>query len=157
MKNLIILITFFIIQQNFAQEVVRIPVGIISEPQTGQVKLELIHRKQMYNVHSDGIKDVYDAFVHSPKSVVFNNNIGKLYINALEGFVTIVYDDSCFKFIKRINHRFQSHDSSLFNNENTVFDYRYAYRKNNFNIFSGKPVESCFSHNKKYLWVSSNF
>lgn len=136
------------------QEVVHVPIGIESEPQTAPVKLKLIHRKQMYNVNPDTSSDVYDGCVHSPKSAVFNDSTDKLYINALEGYVTIVYNDSNFAYINRINHRFQSHDSLLFNNQYTVFNYKYAYRRNNYNIFSGKPVESCLSHNEKYLWVT---
>ena len=154
MKYFLILLIFFISQFISAQEVVHVPIGIESEPQTAPVKLKLVHRKQMYNVNPNSMQDVYDGRVHSPKSAIFNDSMGKLYINALEGFVTIVYNDSSFEFINRINHRFQSQDSSLFNNEHTVFNYKYAYRKNNFNIFSGKPVESCLSHDGKYLWVT---
>ena len=154
MKKYILPILFIIVQFLPAQEVVHVPIGIVSEPEMAPVKLELIHRKQMYNSNPDSTQDIFDGSVHSPKSALFNDSAGKLYVNALEGFVTIVYDDSSFSFIKRINHRFQSHDSVLFNNEHTVFDYKYAYRKDNYNIFSGKPVEACLSHSGKYLWVT---
>ncbi|HES59624.1 MAG: beta-propeller fold lactonase family protein [Calditrichaceae bacterium] len=156
MKINFIILSFVVVHFALSQEldVVHVPIGINSEPANAPVKLELIHRKQMYNTRPDSAADVYDGRVHSPKSAIFNALSHKLYINALEGYVTLVYNDSTFKFINRIDHKFQADDSSLFNNESTVFDYKYAYRKDSFNIFSGKPVESCLSHNGKYLWVT---
>ena len=154
MKYLLISLFLLIGSILSAQEVVYVPIGITSEPSSAPVTLKLIHRNQMYNPNPDSPDDIFDGRVHSPKSAIFNKSHHKLYVNALEGFVTLVYNDSTFKFIDRIDHRFQSHDSSLFNHEHTVFDYKYAYRRGNFNIFSGKPVESCLSHNEKYLWVT---
>lgn len=156
MKFISLILVFITFQFIYSQEleVIHVPIGIKSEPATAPVHLELVHRKQMYNVNPDSADDIYDGRVHSPKSAIFNTSQHKIYVNALEGYVTLVYNDSTFKFINRIDHKFQADDSSLFNNEYTIFDYKYAYRKDSFNIFSGKPVESCLSHNDKYLWVT---
>lgn len=156
MKFLFLISFIILFQFAYSQEleVVHVPMGITSEPVNAPVKLKLVHRKQMYNTNPDSANDVYDGRIHSPKSAIFNELKHKIYVNALEGYVTLVFNDSTFKFINRIDHKFQSDDSSLFNNESTVFDYKYAYRKDSFNIFSGKPVESCLSHNGKYLWIT---
>jgi len=57
--------------------------------------------------------------------------------------------------IKEIIHDFKNANNHLFlNNENTVFDYKYRDTYSNFNTFKGKPVESCMSHEGRYLWVT---
>lgn len=99
---------------------------------------------------------VYDSSIRSPKSVIFSVDGAKFYINSLEGFKTVVYDAKSLKKIKDINHIFTSNnDSKLFkNNESTVLNYKFHQKRKNLNSFSGKPVESCMSHNGKYLWVT---
>ena len=42
-------------------------------------------------------------------------------------------------------------------NPNFNFDatyYKFKTKKTNLNFFKGKPVEGCFSHNGKYLWIT---
>jgi DNA-binding beta-propeller fold protein YncE len=59
------------------------------------------------------------------------------------------------KKIKVIEHDFTETNQSLFKDgEYSAFDYKFQYRSSAFNIFKGKPVESTFSHNGKYLWVT---
>ena len=65
----------------------------------------------------------------------------------------IWFDLSTLNRIKVINHKFKQKDLILFK-DTSVFDYEFRNRKSQFNIFKGKPVESCFSHNGKYLWVT---
>lgn len=93
--------------------------------------------------------------VLSPKSVNFTADGKRIYINALEGFTTLVYSFPDLKQEAVIRHTFTKADASLFQGENTVFGYAY-YRKSpagDPNVFSGKPVEAAFSHQGKYLWV----
>jgi len=71
----------------------------------------------------------------------------------LEGFSTSVYGLDSMKRIKIIKHKFRSQNAYLFS-DTTVFGYKFQYRKKDYNIFSGKPVESCLSHGNKYLWVT---
>ena len=52
-----------------------------------------------------------------------------------------------------IKHRFGKQNSHLFQ-ETTLFDYRFRTKASKLNTFNGKPVEGCFSHNGKYLWVT---
>jgi len=155
MKSFYKYLFFFVFCNSiFSQEIVRVPIDTFSTPLESEVKLTLFLRFQHYNPSPAHPNDLYEVNINSPKSAIFLNDKSKLYINSLEGFTTVVYDVEEFKYMNRINHRFQANDSLLFNNQFTVFDYEYVYRKENQNIFSGKPVESCLSHDGKYLWVT---
>ena len=98
---------------------------------------------------------VYEKAINSPKSVTYSADGSKFYVNSLEGYVTVVFDSKTFKKLKEIHHKFDSKNNKLFkNNENSVFDYKFKQTKSEYNHFLGKPVESCLSHNGKYLWVT---
>jgi DNA-binding beta-propeller fold protein YncE len=100
-------------------------------------------------------KDVYDLDIYSPKSAIYSKDGTKFYVNSLEGYATVVYDANSFKKIKTIKHHFSDKNKHLFkNNENTAFNYQFKQKKDNFNHFFGKPVESCLSHEGKFLWVT---
>jgi DNA-binding beta-propeller fold protein YncE len=129
------------------------------------VNLTLEARNQHYNQNPTNAKDVFEKSINSPKSAVFTPDQKKLYVHSLEGYSTTVYDGTTWKKQKVITHKFGKHNDSLFkNSEYTVFDYKYrkkdgkgnqeAKERVNHNEFSGKPVESCLSHNGKYLWVT---
>ncbi len=120
---------------------------------TSPVKLQLIKKFQLMKRSTESIDNVFDKHVLSPKSAHFLSSKGKVYVNALEGFQTIVYSIETWEKLKVITHTFKSTEDSLFN-ANTVFGYKYANRTKDFNIFSGKPVEFTTSHNEKYLWVT---
>lgn len=147
-------IVLFLCTSVQASEIKRVAIGITSSPATSEVNLILIKRFQQYQSTPVDSNDIYDRQVNSPKSAIFLSNNTKFYINSLEGFRTAVYDAANLKPLNPIQHRFELSDSSLFNNETTIFDYHYAFRTNNYNVFSGKPVEACLSHNDKYLWVT---
>ena len=99
--------------------------------------------------------DRYDVAVSSPKSIIFSADGKKFYVNSLEGYTTIVYDAKRLVKLKEIKHVFDATNNSLFlRNESTVFGYEFRQKQQNFNYFMGKPVESCLSHNGKYLWVT---
>lgn len=119
--------------------------------------LELVHRFQHYDPTPDDPGDVYDEHVFSPKSVIFSADGAKAYVNALEGFATIVYDTRSFKKLKVIFHRFGPEQAGLFDPAETAA-YAQAFKAGNAppdpNQFSGKPVEGELSHGGRYLWVT---
>jgi DNA-binding beta-propeller fold protein YncE len=99
--------------------------------------------------------DISDREIYSPKSVRFSSDAKKIYINSLEGGRTVVYSWPGLKKLKTISHRFTSRNASLFQNEDTVFDYPYFSEPptGNKNEFVGKPVESELSADGRYLWI----
>lgn len=113
-------------------------------PSPGKVTLKLV-------------RQLHDRHVRSPKSVVFSADGKSFYVNALEGWETLVFDAETLTMDKVIRHEFSEEDHALFlDGETTLFDYGYNSRKPaaERNCFSGKPVESAFSHNGRYLWVT---
>ena len=98
---------------------------------------------------------VYDPSINSPKSAIYSKDGSKFYINSLEGYTTTVYDSKTLEKKKDIFHSFKDSNQFLFKNgETTAFDYPFKQERENLNHFKGKPVESCLSHNGKYLWVT---
>ena len=76
-------------------------------------------------------------------------------MQSLEGYTTSIYNASSKKRIGTIGHHFDASNDSLFKDgESTIYDYPYKQKRSQKNHFSGKPVESCFSHGGKYLWVT---
>lgn len=98
---------------------------------------------------------VYEPAINSPKSITYSKDGSKFYVNSLEGYTTIVFDSKSLKKLKEIRHEFTASNNKLFkDNENSVFDYKFKQTKAEYNHFLGKPVESCLSHDGKYLWVT---
>jgi len=98
---------------------------------------------------------VYEPAVNSPKSVTYTKDGSKFYVNSLEGYTTIVFDSKTLNKLKEIRHEFNESNNTLFkDNVNTAFDYKFKQDRKEYNHFLGKPVESCLSHNGKYLWVT---
>lgn len=138
----------------FSQSVSRTTVGNKSTG-NGEVTLELIARKQAFNSKPTNGSDAFETAINSPKSVVFAADGNKFYVHSLEGHKTAVFQTGTWKKLKEIKHEFNQANNSLFlNNETTVFDYPYYGEVKEKNTFEGKPVESCLSHNGKYLWVT---
>lgn len=131
------------------------PMGITSTPINAPVSMELVARFQHRVADTKDPNDHFDTSINSPKSINYQVEKKKFYVQSLEGHETVVYDLSAFKKLKVIPHSFTSQNQNLFKeNESAVFDYKFRFRESNFNIFKGKPVESCFSHHGKYLWVT---
>lgn len=152
MKTLLFPVLFvlaFALQAQVRQPVI----GTISIPDNKEIKLTLIARIQSYNPKPVDNMDFYDPDIVSPKSVAILEDKHKFYINSLEGYKTVVYDLMSYKKIKVINHDFKVADAHLFK-ENTVLNYNFISPPAQPNVFKGKPVESCFSHNGKYLYVT---
>lgn len=117
--------------------------------------LELQQTIQSYTSSDKDPLLTYDPAINSPKSVNYSADGTKFYVQSLEGYTTVVYDAMSLKKIKEIKHVFNQANASLFKNgESTVFDYTFKQNVANYNYFSGKPVESCFSHEGRYLWVT---
>jgi DNA-binding beta-propeller fold protein YncE len=97
---------------------------------------------------------ILDDDVYSPKSLNFSPDGTKIFVNALEGFSTLVYSFPDLKKIAVIPHKFSKRNASLFKDgETTLFDYRFYSRKDNLNVFSGKPVEGAFSRDGRFFFV----
>jgi len=135
-----------------AQNVIHIPIGEKSLPADAEIELSLIARIQNYNPNASDSSDVVNTHIDSPKSANILDEKNKCYIHSLEGCETLVFSLDSFRMLKVIKHSFNAADSKLFH-ENTALGYSFSY-KGNVNVFSGKPVESCFTHDKKYLWVT---
>lgn len=73
-------------------------------------------------------------------------------MNSLEGGKTVVYSLPELEKLAVINHRFNSSNSQLWTPDSGLFKfYHYTEGVNNFIVI---PVESAFSHEGRYLWVS---
>ena len=134
-------------------DVQRVPIGQKSTPEQAKVQLQLVHRIQHYDANPNNLHDVYDASIYSPKSVNILDQKSKFYVQSLEGESTSVYSLKTFQLLKVIRHRFGAKNQYLFRDQN-YFDYVFRTATQNLNMFEGKPVESCFSHQGKFLWVT---
>lgn len=129
--------------------------GVTSNPAGAAVSMELYARFQHKVATTRNTFDKYDININSPKSVNYLPEKGKFYVQSLEGNETVVYDLKSLKKLKVIVHDFNAANQHLFKDgEYTLFDYKFQFRKGSYNTFKGKPVESCFSHNGRFLWVT---
>lgn len=136
-------------------QVKRVKIGVASTPTTAEISISLKARFQHTDATPSHADDHFDEGIYSPKSAIFTPDGKKFYINSLEGFSTLVYNASTLKRVKIISHTFNSANQSLFlKGETTAFDYEFKKRTKDKNYFQGKPVESCLSHNGRYLWVT---
>ena len=130
-----------------------VPIGTSSNSAGSEISISLVKRFQHYNANSKNPDDIFDVSINSPKSVNILNSKNKFYVNSLEGEATSVYDLTTFKKIKIIKHSFNTSNQYLFQG-NSNANFTYKTKTSNLNYFNGKPVESCFSHNGKYLWIT---
>lgn len=116
---------------------------------TDSIGVRFIGRKQHYN-WSDTATD--DPDIQSPKSVNIHPSNEKFYVNSLEGGRTVVFDFLTQRKLKVIMHEFtDDQPDSLWAPQSGLFAFSKTYKHPN--TFIGKPVESAFSHNGRYLWV----
>ena len=154
MKQLLILITIcFCIQITGTAQRSGVPIGTNSNSSNSGISITLIKRFQHYNGNTKNENDVFDQSINSPKSVNILNSKNKFYVNSLEGESTSVYDLTTFKRTKIIKHVFNGSNQQLFK-ENANDNFSFKTKSSSLNYFNGKPVESCFSHNGKYLWIT---
>ena len=126
MKRIIIIFIISVFN-SFGQiptdSIIRIPIGLKSSPENGEVELELIARKQHYKQTPDHKADVYDRSISSPKSAIFTLDGSKFYVHSLEGFRTSVYETGSWKRIKVIHHYFDQGTNYLFKGDSiSVFN-----------------------------------
>lgn len=113
------------------------------------VTIVLIDRKQHFSFEE---RDTWDASINSPKSVNIHPNGNKFYVNSLEGATTVIYDFKTRSKTAEIRHQFdESADAQLWSKESCLFKWEHYHE--HVNTFYGKPVESTFSHNGRYLWI----
>lgn len=135
-------------------QITRIKIGKSSDT-TGEVVMKLAHRFQSYNWNPKQKFDHYDTSINSPKSVKYSKDGSKFYVQSLEGYTTSIYGSDSKTLIKTLVHEFTTANDSLFKGgETTIYNYPYKQKRTQKNVFLGKPVESCFSHHGKYLWVT---
>jgi len=112
----------------------------------GQVKMRLVGKHQQFSMRTEG----YDTDIHSPKSVNIHPDGTKYYVNSLEGCATVVYDMQTHEKKSVISHNFGPQHATLWAPPSDFYTFTHYPKNNN---FAGKPVESCFSHEGRYLWV----
>lgn len=110
--------------------------------------ITLLSRKQNYSYLETA---TLDKDIRSPKSVNIHPDGTKYYVNSLEGGKTVVYESGTNTKLKVIEHEFTEADSMLWSEPSGL--YSFTHYKKNLNTFRGKPVESAFSHNGRYLWI----
>ena len=153
LKILLIFLSIFFSEKVNSQEIVNINIGDQSLPKNSEVALSLKYRIQHYKKSLNSNGNIYDRSIDSPKSVNILNEKNKFYIHSLEGYTTSVYSTETFTKIRDINHIFNTDNQFLFHLDH-VKNYKFKTKKTNLNLFKGKPVEGCFSHNGKYLWIT---
>ena len=121
-------------------------VGAETQSADGQIKVRLVGKHQQFSAKDTG----YDKDIYSPKSVNIHPNGKKYYVNSLEGGATVVYDMATHEKLAVVSHRFNGSEKHLWAPESGFYKFTH-YQPSN--AFMGKPVESCFSHGGRYLWV----
>ena len=123
-------------------------IGTTAQSDDGAITITLVAKKQNYG----GSADTRDADINSPKSINIHPDGSKYYVNSLEGCTTISYDFKTNRKLAVIHHQFrEGRDDALWSQPSGLYPWRHYH--NNVNTFAGKPVESTFSHNGRYLWV----
>ena len=117
---------------------------------TGEgIKVTFMTRKQQFSLAET---ETLDKDIHSPKSVNIHPSGKKYYVNSLEGAKTVVYDFATNEKTKVIKHSFdEEKDKDLWAPSSGLFSYGHHY--DHPDTFTGKPVESTFTHGGRYLWV----
>lgn len=131
-----------------AQPVVHPEIGTTITTDDGAVTVRLMDKRQNYG---DG-GETKDVDINSPKSVNIHPDGKKYYVNSLEGATTVIYDLEGSRKRGIIKHSFdETADAALWAAPSGLFPWTHYHDK--VNTFYGKPVESTFSHNGRYLWV----
>lgn len=117
---------------------------------SGGLSLTLAGRWQNWN-YSEAA--TLEKSINSPKSVNISPDGKKVYVNSLEGATTVVFDAETHKKIAEIKHVFDGTESDLWSAPSGFYPFRHYADRPNVNAFTGRPVESAFSHAGRYLWV----
>lgn len=116
----------------------------------GAITITCMGKKQNFNW---GDKATHDEAINSPKSVNFHPDGTRFYVNSLEGCKTVVYDARTLERLKVIEHHFEANKKGVTWSAPSSY-YKFTHYEGGENrAFDGKPVESTFSHDGRYLWV----
>lgn len=115
----------------------------------GRLRITNIGKKQQY---AGGDSESRDKDIFSPKSVTFSTDGSKFYVNSLEGCKTAVYDATTMQKLGVMNYSFTSKDHDKTAEPSGYYPFTH-YKDGATRAYSGKPVESTWSHNGRYLWV----
>lgn len=115
----------------------------------GALTLECVGKKQNFDWRDTLTRD---PDVASPKSVAFHPDGTRFYVNSLEGCATVVYDARTLKKRTVIHHKFASGQGPLWAPRPDFHAFAH-YPDGERRAFSGKPVESTFTHGGRYFWV----
>jgi DNA-binding beta-propeller fold protein YncE len=124
-----------------------------SEPKDAPISMTLVGRQQSYDSNPQNPLDHFDSSIYSPKSVNFSPDGKTVYVNALEGGKTVIYDAKSLQKTGVISHTFTAEDRKLFTGEITAFGYHFPKSVKEPLVFTGKPVEAVLSHNGRFLWT----
>ena len=150
MKSLcrIILVLMLLIPVQLWSQIEHPIVGTTVSSSDKSFTITLVGKKQNY-LPTETLTQ--DRDIRSPKSVNIHPDGTKYYVNSLEGSKTVVYEMGSNTKLKVIMHEFTEADSLLWSEPSGLFPF--THYKTNLNTFKGKPVESAFSHDGRYLWV----
>ncbi|MBR4296692.1 MAG: beta-propeller fold lactonase family protein [Bacteroidaceae bacterium] len=126
--------------------VVHPKMGITAVSSDNAVQLKLVAQRQNFG----GPKETRDDAINSPKSANVHPSNKKYYVNSLEGGTTVVFEMGTNRRLKVISHRLNDSHAHLWGASSSLYPFTHYPKSNN---FMGKPVESTFSHNGRYLWV----
>ena len=115
----------------------------------GQLTIKCVGKRQNYDYRDTAS---LDKDILSPKSVSFHPDGSRYYVNSLEGGLTVVYDAASGRKLKTIVHRLESGEGPLWNTPSPYYRFTH-YSDGQQRAFWGKPVESTFSHDGRYLWI----
>ncbi len=141
-----------------AQTVGHPPIGTKAYNADSTFCIELIAKKQYFDPSDT---KTADKDINSPKSVNMHPNGQKYYVNSLEGATTVVYDFKTNQKLKVIRHEFTEADTALLCGAKPFYKFTHYLPDakhpvsafGGWGAFYGKPVESCFSHGGRYLWI----
>ncbi|MBO4645500.1 MAG: hypothetical protein J5642_03185 [Bacteroidales bacterium] len=134
-----------------AQPVVHPELGAQTAAPDSAITLQLVHKMQQFNRKETS---TLDKDIHSPKSVNIHPDGTKFYVNSLEGGTTVVYEMGTWRKLKTIRHQIRKSHQSLWAPPSDLFPFtHYSSDTLDLDVFMGKPVESAFSHDGRYLWV----
>ena len=128
-----------------AQEICHPAIG--TKMDSPKMTVELVGRRQSYNLRA---KDA-DPDIQSPKSIHVHPSGEKYYVNSLEGGKTVVYSMATQEKLATVSHKIGKEHEALWAPSSGLFKYNHTYK--NPDLFTGKPVESAFSHDGRYLWI----
>lgn len=128
---------------------VKSAVGDHSTGDNNDIRIVNIGKRQQ---HTPSERDTYDTDIYSPKSATFSKDGSLLYVNSLEGCKTAVYEIPSLRKKAVIEYDFPTGTDSIWAKPSGHYTFTH-YPDGEDRAFRGKPVESAWSHGKRYLWV----